>query len=107
MSRPSPASAAEPSTAPRWYATTPFFMRESRGWEVDLTPTGDLHAKEAGGQNTACGLNSTSWPKFFHIDFARATAPRCGACVAVLDSAERPGRERRPASTRGRPSVTE
>jgi hypothetical protein len=74
-----------PLVTPRWYVTSPFFRREPRGWDVDTQPCGALHAKEAGSHLTACGIDSTSWQKFFHLGFSSAGDDRCERCSEALD----------------------
>jgi hypothetical protein len=70
----------------RWFVTAQFHrVVRNAGAEVDREPGAPAHAKEMGTTLTACGLDASTWMKFWYLDFhTQAGVTRCPACTAIV-----------------------
>ena len=49
-------------------------------------PAAVAHAKQMGGTLTACGQNSSTWARLFHVTFPAPQVENCPVCLSVLES---------------------
>ncbi len=61
----------------QWFVTSQFEVKQVEGWDVVTVPDGLRHAKTFGTNLTRCGLNASSWPKFWERSFLYEKASDC------------------------------
>lgn len=66
-----------PPSRPRWFVTSQFTVKRVEGWDVVTLPDGVRHAKTFGTNFTRCGLDASSWPKFWERPFLYEKASDC------------------------------
>ena len=70
---------------PNWYVVCRFTTNYDVGGEVVPWPASLAHAKQVGGSLTACGQNSSTWSRLFHVPFPVEPGENCEACVHVVE----------------------
>jgi hypothetical protein len=80
----SPRTNSARTTAYRWFVASQFSeSRLSIKFGDAPGPSGVVHAKEMGTRLTACGLDASSWTKYWELVFDPRAPEACPRCVAV------------------------
>ena len=69
---------------PVWYVVCRFTVNRDEDGELLAWPASVAHAKQMGGIVTACGQNSTTLNRLFHVRFPAPGADNCAACMDVV-----------------------
>jgi hypothetical protein len=65
----------------RWFASGPYAARQRDG-RVGPNPAHVVHAKEVGTVLTACGIQASSWHRFWGVSFLQDIGlRRCPSCL--------------------------
>jgi hypothetical protein len=60
-----------------WFVTSQFEAKHVEAWDVVFLPDGVRHAKTYGTNLTRCGLNASSWSKFWERSFLQENSSTC------------------------------
>lgn len=77
---------ATPASKLEWFVTAHSTSPQVINGLVIEWPMSLVHAKRMGSNATACGIQSVSWPKLFHLPFPPARTEVCRDCLEAVRS---------------------